>query len=108
MTKPGDQWKWQELEVGFVVLEPGSAKDYKTGDWKSEHPVWNESLCIKCGLCYTYCPDMARLSEAEPAISREIMTTARAAASAPRNARPGPSAWWREKNDRAGQTRKSA
>jgi pyruvate ferredoxin oxidoreductase delta subunit len=59
MTKPGDQWKWQELETGFVILEPGSARDYKTGDWKSEHPVWNESLCIKCGLCYTFCPDMA-------------------------------------------------
>ena len=59
MTKPGDQWKWQELEVGFVILEPGSAKDYKTGDWKSEHPVWDEKLCIKCGLCYGFCPDMA-------------------------------------------------
>jgi pyruvate ferredoxin oxidoreductase delta subunit len=59
MAKPADHYKWQELEVGFVVLEPGSAQDYKTGDWKSNHPVWDEKICIKCGLCYTYCPDMA-------------------------------------------------
>ena len=59
MTKPGEQWKWQELEPGFVVTGPGSAAEYKTGDWKSSHPEWNEAVCIKCGLCYSYCPDMA-------------------------------------------------
>ncbi len=59
MTKPADQWKWQELAVGFIVTEPGNAHEYKTGDWKSQHPEWDEKKCIKCGRCWVFCPDMA-------------------------------------------------
>jgi pyruvate ferredoxin oxidoreductase delta subunit len=59
MAKPMDQYTWKELLVGFVVDEPGSAREYKTGDWASMHPEWDESKCIKCGLCWLYCPDAA-------------------------------------------------
>lgn len=48
---------WQELLVGCVVAEPGSASQYRTGDWKSQHPVWNHEKCIKCGICYLFCPE---------------------------------------------------
>jgi pyruvate ferredoxin oxidoreductase gamma subunit len=48
---------WKEMTVGCVVFNPGNAKEYKTGDWRSQHPVWNNEKCIKCGLCYLYCPE---------------------------------------------------
>ncbi|MCX7944923.1 MAG: 4Fe-4S binding protein [Deltaproteobacteria bacterium] len=59
MPKPMEEYKWHELNVGCVVDEVGSARDYKTGGWRSLKPVWEESKCIKCGLCWLYCPDAA-------------------------------------------------
>jgi pyruvate ferredoxin oxidoreductase gamma subunit len=48
---------WRELLPGCVITEPGNAKPYRTGDWKSAHPVWNNEKCIKCGICYLFCPE---------------------------------------------------
>jgi pyruvate ferredoxin oxidoreductase gamma subunit len=48
---------WHELLPGCVLTEAGNAKEYRTGDWKSAHPVWNNEKCIKCGICYLFCPE---------------------------------------------------
>jgi len=48
---------WKDLEIGFIVTEPGSASQYRTGDWRSQKPIFNLEKCIKCGLCYIYCPE---------------------------------------------------
>ena len=48
---------WRELLPGCVITEAGNAKQYRTGDWKSERPVWNLEKCIKCGICYLFCPE---------------------------------------------------
>jgi pyruvate ferredoxin oxidoreductase gamma subunit len=48
---------WRELLPGCIIAEAGSAKQYRTGDWKSERPVWNHERCIKCGICYLFCPE---------------------------------------------------
>jgi pyruvate ferredoxin oxidoreductase delta subunit len=58
MAKPIDQIKWQELEVGAVVTEKGNASEYHTGSWRSERPIVNRKQCIKCGVCWMFCPDM--------------------------------------------------
>jgi pyruvate ferredoxin oxidoreductase delta subunit len=50
---------WKELALGCAVTEPGSAKKFKTGDWRSQKPVIDYAKCIKCGLCWIYCPDMS-------------------------------------------------
>jgi len=52
-TLPG----WKDLLPGCPVIEPGSASQYRTGDWKSQHPVYDYEKCNKCGLCYIYCPE---------------------------------------------------
>ena len=59
MAKPENEITWRDLNVGFVVDEPGSARVYRTGDWRSQRPVYSKEVCIGCGTCYIYCPDMA-------------------------------------------------
>lgn len=55
---PVEKWPaWQELLPGCVVTEAGNASQYKTGDWKAQHPEFDNSKCTKCGLCYIYCPE---------------------------------------------------
>ncbi|MEO0076531.1 MAG: 2-oxoacid:acceptor oxidoreductase family protein [candidate division WOR-3 bacterium] len=51
--------KWQELPVGLIT-QPGSAQAYKTGSWRSLVPITDATKCIKCGICWLYCPDAAR------------------------------------------------
>jgi pyruvate ferredoxin oxidoreductase delta subunit len=58
MAKPMDQITWQELEIGAVVTEVGNARQYETGSWRSERPVVKKDQCIKCGVCWLFCPDM--------------------------------------------------
>lgn len=61
MTTTPKEPGWKDLEVGFTISQPGSGKEYKTGDWRSLRPIVDKSKCIKCGICYIFCPDMAIL-----------------------------------------------
>lgn len=55
--KAEDELSWQDIEIGCFITEPGSATQFKTGDWKSRRPVFDFSKCNKCTLCYYYCPE---------------------------------------------------
>jgi len=57
----GDEGKpgWKSIPIGGILLEPGSAMRYKTGDWRAFRPVIDEAKCINCLLCWIYCPDAA-------------------------------------------------
>ncbi len=57
MTKPENEITWKDLEIGAIVTEPGNASQYKTGDWRSQKPIFDNSKCNKCGLCYIFCPE---------------------------------------------------
>ena len=57
MTKPEGELTWKDLEIGSIVTEPGSASQYKTGDWRSQRPTYDFSKCIKCALCQLFCPE---------------------------------------------------
>ena len=48
---------WKDIEIGSIVTDAGSASRYKTGDWRSQKPIFDLEKCIKCGLCYIYCPE---------------------------------------------------
>jgi len=50
---------WQDMRFGNIFTEPGSARRYKSGDWRSERPIVDKEKCNKCGLCWLYCPDAA-------------------------------------------------
>jgi pyruvate ferredoxin oxidoreductase delta subunit len=57
MTKPEGELTWKDLEIGSIVAEPGNASQYQTGDWRSEIPIFDTNKCIKCGICYLFCPE---------------------------------------------------
>jgi len=57
LTKPENKITWKDLEIGFIVTEPGNASQYRTGDWRSQKPIRDNNKCIKCGLCQIFCPE---------------------------------------------------
>jgi pyruvate ferredoxin oxidoreductase delta subunit len=60
MAKPITEIVWTELEPGCVIVEPGNAREYRTGDWRTVgHPKVDTERCIKCAQCYIFCPDAA-------------------------------------------------
>jgi len=57
LAKSDNEITWKDLEIGCIVTEPGNAAQYKTGEWRSQRPIVDKSKCIKCGLCYLFCPE---------------------------------------------------
>jgi len=57
LAKPEAELTWKDLEIGCIVTEPGNARQYRTGDWRSQRPTYDFNKCIKCGQCYIYCPE---------------------------------------------------
>lgn len=57
MTKSEGELTWKDLSIGCIVTEPGNARQYKSGDWRSQRPIHEFKRCIKCGLCQIYCPE---------------------------------------------------
>ena len=52
--KPG----WKTLPEGDV-LEGATSLKFKTGDWRSQRPVYIADKCIHCLFCWVSCPDGA-------------------------------------------------
>jgi pyruvate ferredoxin oxidoreductase delta subunit len=46
-----------------VIMEPGTAVEYKTGSWRSRRPVVDKEKCINCMFCWMYCPDNSIIVE---------------------------------------------
>ena len=57
MTKSEGELTWKDLEIGSIVAEPGNASQYQTGYWRSQRPTYDFTKCIKCGICYIFCPE---------------------------------------------------
>lgn len=49
---------WKKLPLGDL-LEAGTAKNFATGDWRTQRPVKDEKKCINCLNCWIWCPDSA-------------------------------------------------
>lgn len=51
---------FEDLQIGAEITETGSSAQFETGNWRtSGRPVTDSKLCIKCGLCWLLCPDIA-------------------------------------------------
>ena len=50
---------YNDLTIGGNIYIAGNAKEFKTGDWKSNCPIFHSEKCKQCGLCFPVCPDDA-------------------------------------------------
>ena len=50
---------YQDLTIGGNIYTAGNAREFKTGDWRSETPVFYSEKCKQCGLCFPVCPEDA-------------------------------------------------
>ncbi|MFH0749031.1 MAG: 4Fe-4S dicluster-binding protein [Candidatus Bathyarchaeota archaeon] len=51
---------WDKMPIGGAMFQPGTAVEYKTGDWRVlVKPVINHEKCIMCLFCWIFCPDVS-------------------------------------------------
>ncbi|MDR1245925.1 MAG: 4Fe-4S binding protein [Clostridiales Family XIII bacterium] len=48
---------WSTLSPAAQVFGEGNSEFFKTGEWRTETPVWNPDQCKQCLLCFPVCPD---------------------------------------------------
>ncbi|RUM92442.1 MAG: pyruvate ferredoxin oxidoreductase [Thermodesulfatator sp.] len=56
---------WKTITFGCHILEPGNSANFRTGDWRSQRPVTDKEKCIRCGMCWIFCPDMTYKQDEE-------------------------------------------
>jgi pyruvate ferredoxin oxidoreductase delta subunit len=54
---------YKDISIGGIITEAGNSAKYKTGDWRSFKPIWNEEGCVHCLMCWVFCPDNAIKTE---------------------------------------------
>lgn len=52
---------WKDITPGGTISDAGNAADFRTGDWRSERPVWLQDKCKQCLICVPVCPDSSIL-----------------------------------------------
>ncbi|RLG89448.1 MAG: pyruvate ferredoxin oxidoreductase [Thermoprotei archaeon] len=50
---------WKSLPIGAAIINPPTSLEYKTGTWRTFRPVIDQEKCVRCRLCWAYCPDGA-------------------------------------------------
>lgn len=41
----------------YLITEPNTTLDNKTGPWRTQKPETDYNTCISCGLCSKICPE---------------------------------------------------
>ncbi len=52
---------WKEIPIAGIIDKGGTAREYKTGSWRTFKPVVDKPKCINCLQCWIYCPDSSVL-----------------------------------------------
>jgi len=60
---------WRNMSHGTHVFEAGNAVEFKTGDWRSDKPVFVADKCKQCMLCFPVCPDSAIILDNQGQVS---------------------------------------
>jgi 2-oxoisovalerate ferredoxin oxidoreductase delta subunit len=46
-----------ESEMPTLIMSVASQMYQKTGDWRNIRPVIDLDKCLKCGICWKFCPE---------------------------------------------------
>lgn len=57
------QTKARKQVIECSAVAQGIAKAFKPGQKVRALPVWDKDRCIRCGVCYLYCPHGAIVRE---------------------------------------------
>ncbi len=57
ISKITEKSEWQDLTVGNQIYASGTSKAFKTGEWRTQTPVFHSEKCKQCLLCVPVCPD---------------------------------------------------
>lgn len=52
-----EQTKHQDLTEGLIMFAAATSKEFNTGEWRTNTPVFHADLCKQCLLCAPVCPD---------------------------------------------------
>ena len=50
-----------KISRGATIIEPGSTALEETGSWRTFRPVIRYEKCIRCMICWNFCPEPANL-----------------------------------------------
>lgn len=51
-------------------VDAASSLKFKTGNWRTMRPVWDQTKCIQCQLCTIFCPDFCIPTKEEEKLKR--------------------------------------
>ncbi len=57
ISKINEKTPYQELTTGMHIYAGGTSKEFNTGEWRNNTPVFLEQNCKQCLLCAPCCPD---------------------------------------------------
>lgn len=58
ISKINESSSHTELTEGLMIFGAGTSKDFKTGEWRTNTPVFHSDKCKQCLLCTPVCPDV--------------------------------------------------
>ncbi len=55
-----EEIKWEsQSDMPLMAMSLGRMTVNKTGSWRNLRPVLDKEKCIKCGICWKFCPDVS-------------------------------------------------
>ena len=58
ISKINEKSSHTELTEGLMIFASGTSKEFKTGEWRTNTPVFHADKCKLCLLCAPVCADV--------------------------------------------------
>jgi len=57
---------WKNVPIAGIVPWPGNTRENDRSSWRVLRPVIDQEKCVRCRICWTYCPDGAIVEVEKP------------------------------------------